>query len=152
MSTTSVAEKTFEEIAADESGTVYEDGYENGVRFLIMRGPGSLCAYMGVPNDHPMAGFGYDDLPGMEVHGGLTYSSEGKAGTSWPEGWFWYGWDYSHSGDKSFYDLREDLFRRGNDDRAWTVADVRKQIWSATYDFAKLCRLSEDLLRRRSAS
>lgn len=142
--------KTFAELAQDEAGTIYEDGYENGVRYLIMRGPAALCAYVGVPADHPLAGHSYDDLS-LECHGGLTFGGEGGGKGSWPAGWYWYGWDYGHAGDKSFYDLKEGMAWRA-DDREWTVEDVQKEIWHVTYYFAKLVKLAEDIARKRGSA
>lgn len=47
---------TWEELVKMESGTILEDWYDDGVRCLIIRGPSSLCAYLGVPLDHPLLG------------------------------------------------------------------------------------------------
>ena len=132
-------ELTFEELSKLESGTILVDDYENGVRYLIMRGPCSLCAYVGVPSDHPLAGKDYDDVP-LDCHYGLTFSGEGGDEDFRPAGWYWYGWDYGHSGDKAFYDVDRDIFRG---DTEWTVAMVKQEIWSVTYEFAKLKKLME---------
>jgi hypothetical protein len=131
----------FKELAELESGTILEDGYENDVRYLIMRGPCALCAYVGVPEDHPLAGKDYDDLP-MSVHGGLTFARAGK-GETWPANWYWYGWDYGHLGDRALYDLDRGL-DKGNTE--WTPEMVLKQhIWDATWQFKKLMRLVEGI-------
>ena len=43
---------------------------------LIHRnGAGGLCGYVGVSNDHPSFGKGYDDID-VSVHGGLTYADK----------------------------------------------------------------------------
>ena len=132
--------KTFEELAEDAAGTIYVDAYENDVRYLIMRGGASLCAYLGVPKDHPLWGFDYESLP-LSVSGGLTFAGEGTTKNLWPESWYWYGWDYAHCDDKSFYDLDRRFKPFKEDLKAWTVEDVQKEIWSATYDFSKLMKL-----------
>ena len=90
----------WEELKQKEVGAILHDEFDEGLRFIIMRGPASLCAYVGVPLDHPLAGHSYGDLP-MEAHGGLTYADKGEG--KWPEGFFWYGWDYAHYGDYAFY-------------------------------------------------
>ncbi len=87
---------TWEDIVAAEGGKIFKDIFDEGVRFIIMKGGSSLCGYVGIPIDHPLAGFDYDDLP-IEAHGGLTFSAKGHK--HWPEGYWWYGWDYAHSGD-----------------------------------------------------
>lgn len=135
--------KTFEELAADPVGTVYVDKIADGIRFLVMRGPTSLCAYVGVPLDHPIAGMDYNDID-LQVHGGLTFGREG-AGT-FPAGWYWYGWDYSHCDDKSFYDLKYNSSRNG---KPWTVEDVVKDSeWEACYNFRKFCSLAEKIFEK----
>ena len=135
---------TFEEIKAHESGTVYIDERENGVRYMIMRGPGALCAYIGVPIDHPLSGKDYDDL-NLDCHGGLTFSSEGDNEGAFPGGYWWYGWDYAHCNDKLFYD---DI--GSGEDHAWTVSGIAKEVWSVTYDFAKLIKLAEGIKKDSS--
>lgn len=138
--------KTFEEIAKDPAGTIYDDAYENGVRYIILRGPSALCAYVGVPISHPLAGKDYDSIP-LSVHGGLTYAKAGSGGYL-PEGMYWYGWDYAHAGDTSFYDL---TYGRHSQSKDWTVEMVRSEIWSATYDFEKLMRLAESIANKQPA-
>jgi len=96
---------TFEQAATMPISTVFVDRHEDGYRFLVMRGPASVVAYLGVPESHPLAGRAYDDLP-LDCHGGLTFAGLGGGKRdAFPAGWYWYGWDYAHSGDRSFYDL-----------------------------------------------
>jgi len=135
---------TFEELATLESGTILKDWFEDGVRYLIMRGPGALCAYFGVPLDHPLAGFCYDDLS-VDCHGGLTFGSEGD-GEMRPAGVYWYGWDYAHSGDKSFYDIK---YGTDRGDKAWTVEDVEKDIQWNTYGINRLVKLAERIAKTK---
>ena len=67
---------------------------------------GHLCGYIGVPKNHPLQGFHYDNAPGS-VHGGWTYanSCEGhichNALPSEPEHVYWFGFDCAHCGDLS---------------------------------------------------
>lgn len=134
------------EVLEMEVGHIAADYYENSLRVIVMRGPASLCAYVGVPLSHPLAGHAYDDLP-VAVHGGLTYSKKGE-GDQLPEGFWWYGWDYAHSGDRCVHDYREYMlakFPLREDEVEWTVDAVKKETWSVTYDFEKLMRLSEKI-------
>lgn len=140
------------EVVDAEMGHIFEDFYENNVRVLIMRGSNSLCAYMGVPADHPLADLNYDDLP-VECHGGLTWSGAGD-GKNWPKGWYWYGWDYVHLGDMATYHFTCDALKDvglgpDGDDKLWTVKDVKGEMWEATYYFSKLMSLVEGVARRR---
>lgn len=134
-------ELSFKELAELESGTILEDGYENEVRYIIMRGPSALCAYVGLPIGHPLAGMNYNDLP-LDCHGGLTFGKEGEGEDSFrPRGLFWYGWDYGHSGDRAFY-YEDDYFK---DDKEWTVPMVKREIWHVTYTFKQLMDLVESV-------
>ena len=137
-------EKTFKELAKDEPGTIYHDEMDEGIRFIVMRGPASLCAYAGIPLNHPLAGMEYDDLP-IDAHGGLTFSEKG--GGKWPKNYWWYGWDYAHLGDRAFYDLdRVNPFDR--DEKEWTVKEVVDDSWSALYDIKKLMKLTEAIYNK----
>lgn len=140
---------TFEELSTLKSGTILEDAYLNGVRYIIVRGPVALCAYVGVPSGHPLANRDYNELP-LSVHGGLTYAGEGDD-KPWPKGYYWYGWDYGHYGDVTFYDLipgfspLHDGFSPLHDRAAtrWTFKQVKSEIWDATYEFSRLVKLVE---------
>jgi len=129
---------TWEEVVNADYGHVYIDRFEDGLRFLVLRGPGSLCAYVGLAKDHPLAGKSYDDLP-VDCHGGLTYSGDSLKGA--PEGYWWYGWDYAHCDDQSTYTDRIE-------GKQWTPEEVDKDSWHALYDFKKLVRLAEQIARR----
>lgn len=96
-----------------------------GLDCLIHRNPGgALCGYVGVPPGHPCHGRGYnavhDMLPGLRVHGGLTFSdscaleesADGHGICHVPEPGrpadvWWLGFDCAHEG------LRGDLVPRG---------------------------------------
>ena len=137
-------EMTFEELAQLESGTILKDWYDDGIRYLIMRGPSALCAYFGVPLDHPLAGLNYDALP-VECHCGLTFAGEGD-GEMRPKDVYWYGWDYAHSGDKSFYNL-DSRFAGLPEDKAWTLEDVEKDVNWSTYGINRLVKLAERIAK-----
>ena len=73
------------------------------LRGLVLRGPFSLCAYLGVPQQHWLADI--DDLE-FPCHWGVTFRQAGD-GALWPAGWFWFGWDYGHAGD--FIDVPDEI-------------------------------------------
>lgn len=131
----------FAECAKDEVGKIYFDYFDEGIRVIVMRGPASVNCYLGVPKGHPMAGHSYDNVP-IECHGGLTFAGDGtgRGKSDWPEGYWYYGYDYAHSGDMSFYDLdrRSDL-----ESKPWTPEEVKGDTWSAMYGLQKLMKLSE---------
>jgi hypothetical protein len=76
---------------------------DNSLRLIIMRGPAGWCCYIGVPLDSPLAGLPYSgEMDRFECHGGLTFAGAGD-GIHRPEGWYYFGWDYAHSGDWTAY-------------------------------------------------
>ena len=95
-----------------------DEGTPLARRALVAQGPSSLVAYVGVPEDHPLAGRHYDDMP-LDCHGGLTFADKGGH-SIWPKGWYWYGWDYAHAGDFL-------SFLPNSSDRQWTVEDVEAE-------------------------
>lgn len=139
---------TWEDVVKDETGTIYLDKFDEGIRILIMRGPSSICAYLGVPEDHPLAGKEYDSVP-LHCHGGLTFSgspdSTEKDKSPYPKGWYWYGWDYAHYDDYSTYDDKYPSAWINENRTKWTPQMVLEDSWSAIYDFKKLVRLAEQI-------
>ena len=141
----------FKKLAADPQGKIYVDRFEDTVRVLIMRGPSSLCAYLGIPVDHPLAGNDYDSVP-ISCNGGLTFGrlgGKGKsgAGDNWPAGYYWYGWDYAHCDDLCFYALEQEN-KYKLDSKPWTVKDVEGEIWQAVHDIKRLMTIAERAQRR----
>ena len=142
-------EKTFEELSKDPVGTIYHDEFADGSRFVILRGPVSLCAYLGVPKSHPLAGFPYDDLGELVgCHGGLTFSGTGIVGPG--EVWYWYGWDYAHYLDRSFSGTSLPLDMEGVHE--WTVKDVLDNAWNARSSFTVLVKLAEAIAKKEKVS
>jgi len=138
---------SWDEVLASPRNHVWVDRFEDGVRFLILRGPSSVCAYIGVPKSHPLAGFEYDGVP-LDCHGGLTFSCEGGETGPWPAGWWWYGWDYGHAGDRSTYDDLPGIKALGFgecDEQRWTPKMVDDESWITRYRFVKLARLAEKI-------
>ena len=127
--------KSFADLAADPKGTVYVDKTfcKGKVRVLVLRGPFSLCAYIGIPEDHPFAGKDYDSV-NLPVHGGLTFGAKGGFGC-YPAGWWWYGWDYGHWYDRSFYHLKHPIDIPQTE---WTVPMVAVEVADVLPAFARL--------------
>lgn len=143
---TSELEK-FKLLAKDDVGKIYIDRFQENVRVLVMRGPVSLCVYLGIPVDHPLAGNNYDDLP-VSCNGGLTFGGTGEGkGDFWPKGYYWYGWDYAHCNDLCFYDL-DRMSASDRKSKPWTVEAVESELWQAVYDMKKLMKLTENARQR----
>ena len=67
------------------------------------RSLGHWCAYVAVPDGHPLHGHG-DGMGSkahdLDVHGGVTYGHLETWDGDTEERW-WIGWDYAHLGDRS---------------------------------------------------
>lgn len=124
---------SWEEIKADPVGKIYFDRTAMGVRTLIVRGPGSLCAYFGIPEDHLMANQHYESIE-THVHGGFTFGDKGGGrGGFLPKGYYWYGWDYSHYQDMSLFDG----ISIGREGHPWLVHEVAFETGEALVEFVK---------------
>jgi hypothetical protein len=111
---------------------------EEGVQRLILNVRGShFTQYLGIPVDHPLAGFSDYELP-LRCHGGLTFSEEGD-GEYYPKGFYWYGWDYMHEGD---YFILGSFIEEGKD---WTLREVIEDGYQPFCDFKLLKELAEKI-------
>jgi len=118
---------------------------ESGIKVVILACKGShFTAYFGIPKDHPLAGFSYDDIP-LSVHGGLTYSSSDS--DVLPSGYYFYGWDYAHAGDRTFFDnLPMDFLEgMGISEHDWTLKEVEEEVRDAISDFSIFVKLAEKI-------
>ncbi len=135
----------FEELAQLDSGTVLLSKEYGMFKGLILRGPCSLCAYIGVPMWHNLAGRDYDSLPDIaDVHGGFTYAAP-IIGIDVPKDYWWFGWDYAHWNDETFAryaPLTAGIYAKlpfsapGPSSTKWTVPEVEAHLDSA---LASLC-------------
>lgn len=81
---------------------LYKDTYRGYNYFIISYGI-HPCAYVELPKDHPLYGISFIDIEDMyniNVHGGLTYSSDSFLilDNTWI-----IGWDYAHFNDYSIF-------------------------------------------------
>ena len=147
-----MSEYTWEQVVEAKVGCIFVDRFDEGLRFLIMRGPFHLCAYIGIPMDHPLAKRNYDDLP-IDCHGGLTFAGEGRKRGEWPAGFYWYGWDYGHCDDYMISDHHSVDYARFNESRTkWGVKEVDDNSWHALYQFKRLMRLVESVANEAKLS
>ncbi len=63
---------------------------------------GVLHAYIQIPNDHPLSGSDLEDLHGIQVHNGWTYSGQGTHATVDGGGWT-LGFNCNHPDDWAPY-------------------------------------------------
>lgn len=87
---------------------------EAGFRALVVATPmGHRCGYVGVPNGHLHYGKDYNDLPDINVHGGLTYSSRGIAAELVLEKpLYWFGFDCAHYMDAKDLTIMDETHRK----------------------------------------
>jgi hypothetical protein len=136
----------WEDVQKAEIGHIFIDRQDGMMWFVVLRGPYSLCAYIGIPANHPLAGHHYEALP-VRCHGGLTYAGNTiPALTRLDAKLFWYGWDYAHSGDYlTYYD--EPGFSGSPaclaGEHKWLPEEVDEDSWQARYDMQRLARLTE---------
>lgn len=126
-----------------EHGTILAEWFDDGIKAVIVRGPAAMCAYLGVPVGHPLAGHDYNNVP-LAVHGGLTFASEG--GGFLPEGFYYYGWDYAHAGDHMSFGTGIPM-PRFHDDKEWTLGEVKSEVQEALWDFKSFVKLAEAIKR-----
>ncbi len=108
---------------------MHEEKFNDKITIMVLQGPNSVCAYLGMPKDHPTAGKHYDDVD-LDCHGGLTFGKVGD-GNRWDKHLYWYGWDYSHAGDAlsgpgmSLY--RQFLEDKGEECKLWTAEEALEE-------------------------
>ncbi len=95
-----------------EKVVVEKDWEHCGLRCiaLALHSVGHRCGYVGVPKAHPLYGVSYSEHEtSFEVHGGLTYSSDGEGGyPTESDGVWWFGFDCGHAGDAKDPNLMDD--------------------------------------------
>jgi hypothetical protein len=82
---------------------------ETGYPLLMVRSDvtGALCGYVGLPPGHPLHGKHYQEVDGLTVHWGLTFSDACHEGghichvpqPGEPADVWWLGFDCGHAGD-----------------------------------------------------
>lgn len=109
----------------EERRFVVEREFEHcGLRCVVVfQDMGHRCGYVGVREDHPLYGacYGTDEIDILDVHGGITYASDGRG--QYPiesDIFWWFGFNCAHYGDlgdhttslRYFPHLREQIMVR----------------------------------------
>ena len=113
-----------------ETEVLCEDTYE-GFHFVIVSYGTHPCAYIEIPKTHPYYGKECYNCV-LHVHGGLTY--EGNLIHVDPKYTQYYlGWDYTHSGDYSGYDIafQKRFGLKSNHDKKWTTEEIFEDVKNA---------------------
>ena len=88
---------------------------------------GHFCGYVGVMKDHPWYEKHYDEVNShINVHGGLTFSSNVIPGLNIENKGYWYfGFDCAHAGDICSYENNgQDIDTFGGNIHIWTINAV----------------------------
>lgn len=118
-------------------------------RGLIIQGFIGYCAYVGVPEEHWLAEM--DEVP-FECHKGVNFQGKGGDGIR-PEGWFWFGWDYQHAGDKCSFpkdilkDLPADLAAKiqlnNANGQEWTIPEIEQDLIDVAVELMAMLNIVE---------
>ena len=119
-----IKNKEWQEAVDAPNGSVFKDWVEAGVRCLIIRGPISLCAYVGIPKNHPLTAYGYDNVPLRE------YYAQTHEDLSESSGYYWHGWQCTDNARK-----------------AWTEKMVEDEIKEAAVDWQNFSILLANKLK-----
>lgn len=123
---------SFQQLYEDvEEGQILFKAYiAADVKVLIRKGGASLCAYAGVPciDEYSEYRMPYEDAP-IWGHGGLTYAGEME------EMWWYYGIDFAHLEDRTFFDLDPRFAEirnqtlNGMNDKEWRMPQVAPEAY-----------------------
>lgn len=129
---------------------IVADWFEEGIRRVVKNIHGShFTQYFGIPREHPLAGFSYEDIP-LNCHGGLTFSDEGREENGLPEGFWWYGWDYAHSGDYTHTGIPAvEKKQKKLNEKDWTLEEVIEDGYFPLLDFKKFIILAERIYQKK---
>ena len=97
---------------------LYKDTYRGYNYFIINYGT-HPCAYVEIPKNHSYFKKSYMDIEDIEVHGGLTFSSDKLLLLD--NSWF-IGWDYAHYGD--YVGFSPDIFGINDEEKKWTTEEI----------------------------
>jgi len=122
----------FEELKLNRCITLVKDWMYKNLRCMVVLRRTSImewyCGYVAVPSGHPDWGKGYEEVD-VEVHGGLTFSGQGKPGSLWEDKQlWWFGFDCAHAEDNFYRDdylsARPELEPIVRGARKWKVEEV----------------------------
>ncbi len=94
-------------IKVERPDDVLAEGREEGFEWVVVNnGNAHRCGYVKVEPGHPWFGKGWDELPDIDVHGGITFASpDVQCDKGGPDNGWWLGFDCCHSGDAPDPDL-----------------------------------------------
>lgn len=91
----------------------------SGLRAVVIAtSMGHRCGYVGVSKDHPLFGKDYNDV-GVDVHGGLTFSSTEIGKYPVESDLHWFGYDCIHLGDARDLNLMDEDHRKFYENRCF---------------------------------
>ena len=102
-----------------EPKIVKREHYNGYDYFIVYVDDAWYCAYVIIPEGHPLYGVHYDDIQNIETHGGFTFSDYHRlVNNQWC-----IGWDYAHGGDYlPYFGEYQEWF--GMPCHKWTVEEI----------------------------
>ena len=138
---------TWEELLKMPSGTILKHWKDGMLDIIIMRGPSSLCAYIGVPKDHPLSGKGYITV-NLKCYCGLTYGNPTSPNNYKDSEHYYFGWHYDRENDYCFYYDHPILSKYDHSHyKKWLLQDVEKDMEESIIHFKKTIWLSNIFYR-----
>lgn len=118
-------------------------GEIGGFKWAIVSYGTHPCAYIGLPDQHPLSRASTfdldDDMVDLDVHWGVTYSDSHLFGDA---SCWWIGWDYHHIDDYSGYCLLEGerKFSCGRTHK-WTSEEIYLEVQAAIKQLKEIAEL-----------
>lgn len=84
---------------------ILDEGELHGYKYMVVSYGSHPCAYVQVPEGHPLHGKHYDKID-ISCHGGVTFAGNFCRHPSRfliERDGYWIGWDYAHAGDFTVY-------------------------------------------------
>lgn len=124
---------------------ILASGEHCGVRFYICNINGMHpTAYLRIPKGKPLYGAEYDYANEfIDVHGGLTYASDGLLGVENDDDSWFLGWDYGHCDDFAGYYLRNPNDYLATHNHKWTTDEIIEECKKACEELANLWRIDD---------
>jgi hypothetical protein len=124
---------SFEQLAELPTNKILLTWYDGMFKCIILRGPCSLCTYVGVPIRHDFNKI-ENIADYIDCHWGVSFLDTSNF---LGDGYMWYGSDYGHSGDCSFYNLKNE-FGFPPKGKMWVLNEVEAETKEVVLKIKKL--------------
>lgn len=115
---------------------VLDTGHYRGYDYMIISYGTHPCAYVAIPENHPLYEQDFNDIPDFGAHFGLTFADRLDVFGNR----FCIGWDYIHAGD--YAGCFEGIELLANE-RKWTTAEILEEVKSVIDEISNWTFLRE---------